>query len=77
MAEKKLTDEEIIKALETCAADKCGSECPYYLNHMDCCGDQENKMEYDILALINRQKAEIERLTEENVKLKSNSTTGD
>ena len=56
-----MTDTEIIKALECCSKpviEECCSECPYHL------GGQENchKLLGDILDLINRQQAEIERL---------------
>ena len=53
-----LTDNEIIKALECCcgtAHDSC-RDCPY--DDIGC----EDKLEKDALDLINRQKAEIERL---------------
>ena len=57
-----MTDNEIIKALECCGKpvnEECCSECPYYL------GGQENchKLLGDIIDLINRQQAEIERLS--------------
>ena len=51
-----MTDNEIIKALECCINDKC-QECP--LNKLFC--GREVAMQY-ALDLINRQKAEIERL---------------
>ena len=56
-----MTDNEIIKALECCSKpviEEYCSECPYHL------GGQENchKLLGDILDLIKRQKAEIERL---------------
>ena len=57
-----MEDKEIIKALECCcgtAHDSC-RDCPY--DDIGC----EDKLEKDALDLINRQKAEIERLTEEN-----------
>lgn len=59
MTERKFTDEEVIKALE-CHADldvSCYGRCKY-ANEMRC----GSKMAKDALALINRQKAEIERL---------------
>lgn len=62
MTEHKFTDEEIIKALELCftpkgTKDTC-SKCPFHEFRALC------KVERDrtALALINRQKAEIERL---------------
>jgi hypothetical protein len=51
-----LTDEQIIKALEYCVEKGYCTDCPYNESFSDC------KVEYDILNLINRQKAEIERL---------------
>lgn len=56
MTEHKFTDEEIIRALECCANGEC-DECIYY----DCspCKEYLNNAALD---LINRQKAEIERL---------------
>ena len=59
--EKKLTDEEIVKALECCTKDGWCKECPYFINGIDC-GNQRSENDY--LDLINRQKAEIERLTQ-------------
>ena len=58
-----MTDNEIIKALECCSyatSNKDCEKCPYY-------PDEEcvKKQCTDILDLINRQKAEIERLTKE------------
>lgn len=59
-----MTDNEIIKALECCSFDdvkKC-DDCPYYEKETKtyCVND----LIKDTLDLINRQKAEIERLTE-------------
>ena len=60
MTDKKLTDNEIIEALE-CCADWCGAiscwDCP--LKDTGCIHFDKLK---DVLDLINRQKAEIERL---------------
>ena len=54
-----LTDNEIIKALECCTGDFEGcASCPLY----DHCCDRGYKLIYYALDLINRQKAEIERL---------------
>lgn len=57
-----MTDNEIIKALELCFAEKgtkqtCG-ECPYHKFGELC----KVKRDRDTLDLINRQQAEIERL---------------
>lgn len=53
-----MTDNEIIKGLECCVIKDCGN-CP--VNHIGFCVDDAMK---EALALINRQKAEIERLQE-------------
>ena len=60
--DKKLTDSEIVKALECCVRFKqiCPETCPM-VNVRQCKVD----LRKNTLALINRQKAEIERLKEE------------
>ena len=58
-----MTDEQIIKALECCCdiiGNRC-SECPSYLQKKDNDFCQEDLHNF-ALKLINRQKAEIERL---------------
>lgn len=59
-----MTDNEIIKALECCSTDgRTCEECPYNEQTTDenfC----DEKLQADALDLINRQKAEIERLNE-------------
>ena len=59
MENKKYTDEEVIKALECCG------------NQMYSCTDKQCKAKTlgDALDLINRQKAEIERLNLENLQM--------
>ena len=55
-----MTDNDIIKALECCIGDTEGRncfDCPLY-EIVDC----QPQMYFDVLDLINRQKAEIERL---------------
>lgn len=60
---KKLTDEEIIEALEFCVKARCSKDCSYKnIGNANCI---KNIMK-DSLDLINRQKAEIEKLKEEN-----------
>lgn len=63
MTERKLTDEEVIKALECCASLNGCAECPYrdkeYKSSTDNCGYNSTK---DALDLINRKNAEIESL---------------
>ena len=64
MEEKKLTDEQIIMAYKYCVIDNVDCKnCP--CDSWGCGIDRK-----DIFGLINRQKAEIERLTEENSNLK-------
>lgn len=55
-----MTDNEIIKALERCSTTMAGEckECPLYKQVDNC----TSKLTKDALDLINRQKAEIERL---------------
>ena len=61
--EHKFTDKEIIKALESCSRDNIDCEqCPANGS----CDNDEYCFTADILDLINRQKAEIERLEEDN-----------
>ena len=73
MEEKKLTDEEVIKALDICYTSPCcTNECPYFnKNGRNFC--VENKALYkDMKRIVQEhaeQKAEIERLTEKNVEL--------
>lgn len=61
MEEKKLTDEEIVKAIEHC--ESCGSciGCP--LHSPEYC--KATEYEEEIFKIVVKQKAEIERLTEE------------
>ena len=59
MTDRQLTDSEIIKALDCCKYDDCNN-CP---NVSDNC--HANLVDY-VLDLIDRQKAEIKRLKEEN-----------
>lgn len=53
-----MTDAEIIKALECCAGDDGCDVCPMYKPSSECITELQGKA----LDLINRQKAEIERL---------------
>ena len=66
---KNLTDEEIVKALDICYNDvHCSVDCPYFnLNGRNFCQDKE--LYKDLKRIVQEhaeQKAEIERLTEEN-----------
>ena len=60
MTDHKFTDDDVIKALECCAYKSTCEECPYYQQGASCLD-----VEVDALDLINRQKAEIERLYKE------------
>lgn len=53
-----MTDEQIMQALKCCTFDSNCGDCPY-------CGHDCFSLEQDALALIIRQKEEIERLTVE------------
>ena len=55
-----MTDEQIIKALECCIYDTTCQECPY--NKLSTCIEVRHK---NLLGVINRQKAEIDRLEQE------------
>lgn len=57
-----MTDNDIIKALECCAdTTKECEDCPFL--QFECIVDTENSLVKSALDLINRQQAEIERLT--------------
>ncbi len=61
MTDKKLTDEEIIEALECCGVSHSCYSCPLYgdlVDRKDCLSTLQTRA----LDLINRQKAENERL---------------
>ena len=67
-----MTDNEIIKALECCGEfhnKRDCLKCPYYNIKIACSIELKN----DALNLINRQKAEIERLKDENYHLRGYS----
>ena len=59
----KMTDNEIIKALECCIEMEC-SKCP--MNYDDCEERDFDNLVKRAIPIFNRQKAEIERLREEN-----------
>ena len=68
MPDKKFTDEEITKAVE-CCSDPCVicDECPLYCVGANCSSFELHRYALD---LINRQKAEIEKLkTNLNIEL--------
>lgn len=58
-----MTDEQIIKAADICRTGEC-SGCPYHELYTASC---LNKLTKDVYHLINRQKAEIERLEKESI----------
>ena len=57
-----MTNEQIIKAADICRTGEC-SGCPYHELYTASC---LNKLTKDVYHLLNRQKAEIERLKAEN-----------
>jgi hypothetical protein len=66
MTERKFTDEQIIKALEHCTSSTTSEACngcPFY--DTDVCIEMDNALNIYALDLINRQRAEIERLHSE------------
>lgn len=63
MTNKKLTDEEVIKALECCNAKGQCKQCPCWLGRGKCIAQSMLRGSLD---LINRQQAEIERLKAKN-----------
>ena len=69
-----MTDDKIIKALECCAGgefSECmGNECPFYEPFEDCVA----AMATEVLELINRRDAEIERLEAYNKNLLTANT---
>lgn len=69
-----MTDNEIIKALECCATDDGDDcfQCPYgNIVYKSANGGCVNRCRKDALDLINRQKAEIERLLQKLQQAKS------
>lgn len=65
MTDKKFTDEEIIKALECCIStttEEACAGCPF--NKQKLCDKDQWALERYALDLINRQKAEIEKMKE-------------
>lgn len=78
MTDKKFTDEEIIKALECClitTTEKACIECPF--NKQKLCDKDQWALEKYAIGLINRQKAEIERLkTENKIYIEANRVIG-
>ena len=66
MEEKKLTDEEIIKALDFCYSSPCcGSGCPYFNKHGRNFCVEDKALYKDMKRIVlehAEQKAEIERL---------------
>ncbi len=67
-----MTDNEIIKALECCASSTHSDACVFCpFNELKICEVESNGLEKRALDLINRQKAEIERLTVELADMRS------
>ena len=71
MTDKKFTDEEITKALQ-CCSEPCAEcdECPLYCIGANCSSFELQRYALD---LINRQKAEIEKLKSKNEILSRNA----
>ena len=64
MPDKKLTDNEIKKALECCGDEMgCGKDCPFYNGEDGACKGAKGRFEKATLDLINRLQADNERLT--------------
>lgn len=67
----RMTDEQIIKAYERCFTlgfdESTCYECPFYTATAKCTEDLRDSA----LALINRQRAKVERLEKENAKEKA------
>lgn len=61
MTDHKFTDDEIIKALECCGALQTCEGCPFYVRNIECA----ELAPRNTLDLINRQNAEIKKLTAE------------
>lgn len=67
MSERKYTDEQTVKALECCAINCSCDGCPAnYEEHDDLCARYIKRLALD---LINRQKAEVEKLQKVNADL--------
>ena len=67
MTDKKLTDEDVVEGLERCISTtdaKACAGCPF--NKQNLCDKDQWALERYALDLINRQKAEIERLNSAN-----------
>ena len=67
MEEKKLTDEELVKALECCVKNDC-EKCPYLIKGFDCVISKQE--ENDVLELIYRLQSENKRLKDEKEEIK-------
>lgn len=67
MSERKYTDEEIVKALECFSVGVGCKGCPFIDQGCFDCGNIPTEFSESVLALIKRQKAEIERLKAEQM----------
>ena len=67
-----MTDKQIIKAVEICRTPDTCRGCPYHELYISWCVGALMK---DVFDLINRQKAEIERLKKKNTILSKNADT--
>ena len=69
MDEKKLTDEEIVKAVECCTElGNCG-KCPYRLNKIDCVADHRHEKDiFDLIQRLQGEKAELQKQVKQAIK---------
>jgi hypothetical protein len=74
LKEEAMTDNDIIKALEMCTSCGCIESCPMFFNGTDSTSNCRYALLGKALTLINRQKAEIERLSSDRYLLKEDGT---
>lgn len=65
MEERKLTDEQVLKALEICGNEEGCRDCPYKINKIECCFSLERAS----LAIIKRLQDDYLKLKEKYVKV--------
>ena len=68
---EKLTDEELIKAIECCIKYNC-RKCPYILKHIDCVSDK--RAEKDFIDLIKRLQTKNDELQKQVDELKQENS---
>ena len=72
----EMTDNEIVKVLECCANNNCTYDCPFYHDSCIKCKYSSSEIIRFAFDLINRQKAEIERLKDETEVIKLEEVCG-